>query len=131
MRDDMLTVVQRLERFEVGELTQNIEKDIIEALEELIEALQKEIEKSKDKKEKPQPPQDQQPQDPALVDQLAELKTLRALQFRVNRRTKILGREVDGEQAVDPDVIKQLRDQARRQEKIQKATYDLSTGRNR
>jgi hypothetical protein len=130
MRDDMLTVVGRLERFDVAELTQGIERDIIESLEELIEALQKEMEKSKDKKQNPQQQENQQ-QEPPLVDQLAELKTLRALQYRVNRRTKILGREVDGEQAADPDVIKQLREQARRQEKIQNATYDLSTGRNK
>lgn len=131
MRDDMLTVVGRMERFDVSELTQAIEKDIIESLEELIEALQKEMEKSKDKKQNPPPPQEGQQQDPALIDQLAELKTLRALQYRVNRRTKILGREVEGEQAVETDVVKQLREQARRQEKIQKATYDLSTGRNK
>ena len=43
----------------------------------------------------------------------------------------VLGREVEGEQAVETDVVKQLREQARRQEKIQKATYDLSTGRNK
>lgn len=130
MRDDMLNVVGRLERFDVADLTQGIERDIIEALEELVEALQKEIEKSKDKKQNPQS-QEQQPQEQALVNILAELKTLRSLQHRVNRRTKILGREVDGEQAVDPEVVKQLREQARRQEKIQKATYDLSTGRNK
>ncbi len=130
MRDDMLLVVGRLERFEVGELTQGIERDIMESLEELIEALQQEMEKAKDKKNNPQQ-QQQQPQDPPLVDQLAELKTLRALQFRVNRRTKVLGREVEGEQAVEPDLIKQLREQARRQEKIQRATYDLSTGKNK
>jgi hypothetical protein len=130
MRDDMLTVVQRLERFEVGELTQAIEQDIIESLEELVQALQREIEKAKDKQSQPQQ-QNGQPQEPPLIDVLAELKTLRALQFRVNRRTKILGREVDGEQADDPDLVRQLRDQAKRQEKIQRATYDLSTGRNR
>ncbi|MFO0919021.1 MAG: hypothetical protein U0872_11985 [Planctomycetaceae bacterium] len=130
MRDDMLTVVQRLERFDVGELTQSIERDIMEALEELVQALQNEMEKSKNKDQK-QPPPNGEPPDPALVDQLAELKTLRALQFRVNRRTKILGREVEGEQARDPDLLKQLHQLAKRQEKIQRATYDLSSGRNR
>ena len=39
----------------VGELTQGIEEDVIEALEELIESLQKEIEKGKSKKKKQQP----------------------------------------------------------------------------
>ena len=129
MRDDMRVVVGQLERSDVGELTQQIEKDIIEALEEMIEALQKEIEKAKDKK--PNQGQPGQPQDPALVDKLAELKMLRSLQLRVNRRTKVLGRLVDGEQALKPEVIEQLQDLAGRQSRIQQATYDLATGKNK
>ena len=54
MRDDMLLVVARLKRFDIADLTQGIEKDIIEALEELIEALQQEME-AKDKKTEPAP----------------------------------------------------------------------------
>jgi len=55
---------------------------------------------------------------------------LRSLQYRVNRRTKQLGRLVEGEQAVDSDVIKQLRQLSDRQAKVQKATSDLATGKN-
>ena len=65
-----------------------------------------------------------------LVNKLAELKMLRSLQFRVNRRTKQLGRLVDGEQATESDVVGQLKQLSERQSKVQRATYDLSTGKN-
>ncbi|MFM8222487.1 MAG: hypothetical protein ACKOJF_26585, partial [Planctomycetaceae bacterium] len=125
------TVTRRLEKTEVGELTQSIEKDIIEALEEMIDALQKEMEKSKNKDQQNQQQQNQQPQDPELVDKLAELKMLRTLQLRINNRTRRLGREVEGEQANSAEVIDQLEELAERQARIQKATYDISTGRNK
>ena len=132
MRDDMRIVVSRLERTEIGELTQGIEREIIDALEEMIDALQKEIEKGKDKKKKDEPPKDgQQEQEPQLVDQLAELKMLRTLQLRINHRTKRLGRMVEGEQAQDADILGQLQNLAERQARIQKATYDMATGRNK
>src|SRR5690606_30033264 len=129
MREDMQLVVGRLERVDVGELTQAIELDIIDALKEMIEALQKEMEKN-DQQPPPgeQPPG--QPQDPALVETLAELKMLRSLQLRVNGRTQRLGRMIDGEQATDPDLVGQLRRLSVRQARIQRATYDLATGRN-
>jgi hypothetical protein len=131
MRDDMRIVVSRLERTDVGELTQAIEREIIDALEEMIDSLQKEMEKNKDKKKDEPPSKEGQPQDPALVDQLAELKMLRTLQMRINHRTKRLGRLVEGEQAQEQDIIGQLQNLADRQARIQKATYDMATGRNK
>jgi len=128
IRDDMLTSARRLERVEVDELTQTIQKDIIEALEEMLDALQKEMEKAKDR----QQGQAQQgpPQDPSLVDVLSELKMLRSLQYRVNRRTKQIGRLVEGDQATDTDVIQQLRELSVRQAKIFQTADDLAAGRN-
>ena len=134
LREDMLVVSRRLEESKVGKLTRAIEKDIIESLEEMIDALQKELEKSEDdKKDQDQKKQQQQQQDqePPLVDKLSELKMLRALQLRVNRRTRRLARLIDGEQAKDNDVLQQLKDLARRQARVQKAARDLATGRNR
>lgn len=131
IRDDMLTVTRRLERAEVGEITQNIEQDIVESLRELLEALQKEIEKQKDQQQqqKQQQQQQQQQQSP-LVNKLAELKMLRSLQYRVNRRTKQMGQLVEGEQAVDADLVTQLRQLSDRQSKVQRATHDLASGKN-
>ncbi len=130
MRDDMRIVSGNLERADVGDLTQSIEKDIIAALEEMIESLQKEMEKKDDK---PPPNSQQQPQadEQALVDQLSELKMLRSLQLRVNHRTKRLGRLIEGEQARQPNIISQLHNLAERQARIQQATYDLAAGKNK
>jgi len=131
MRDDMRQAGKRLEKTDVGEITQSIERDIIDALEEMIDALQKEMEKSKKKDQQQQQQQDGQQQDQELVDKLAELKMLRTLQLRINNRTRRLGREVEGEQAENAEVVDQLQDLAERQARVQKATYDISTGRNK
>jgi ClpP class serine protease len=131
MRDDMRQAGKRLERTDVGEITQAIERDIIDALEEMIDALQKEMEKSKKKDQQQQQQQDGQQQDQELVDKLAELKMLRTLQLRINNRTRRLGREVEGEQAEAAEVVDQLQELAERQARVQKATYDISTGRNK
>ena len=130
IREDMLTVARRLERADVGEITQNIEQDIVESLREILEAMQKELEKLKDQKQQQQQQQQQEKKPPPLVNKLAELKMLRSLQYRVNRRTKQMGRLVDGEQALDADVVGQLRQLSERQAKVQKATHDLATGKN-
>ena len=126
----MLTVARRLERADVGEITQNIEADIVESLKEILEAMQKELEKLKDQKQQQQQQQQQEKKPPPLVNKLAELKMLRSLQYRVNRRTKQMGRLVEGEQALDADVVGQLRLLSERQAKVQKATHDLATGKN-
>ena len=132
IRDDMITISRRLDKADVGEITQNIEQDTIEALKEIIESMQKELEKLKDKRQQQDgdKQQQQQQQKQGLVNKLAEMKMLRSLQFRVNRRTKQLGRLVDGEQALEDDVLNQLKQLSDRQAKVQKATYDLSVGKN-
>ncbi len=132
IRQDVQNLVAWLRDAKVGELTQAVEKDVIEALEELIEALQKEMEKSDDdKKKQQQQQQEDQEQSPPLVDQLAELKMLRSLQLRVNRRTKQLGRTFDGEQATQEEAVQQLQQLSGRQSRIQQATSDLVKGKNK
>lgn len=132
IRHDMQTLVGWFREAQVGELTQAVEKDVIEALEELVEALQKEMEKSDGEKKKQQQQQQQQDgNEKPLVDQLGELKMLRSLQYRVNRRTKQLGRSFDGEQALKADVVQQLHDLSGRQSRIQQATSDLVKGKNK
>ncbi|MFQ5732515.1 MAG: hypothetical protein ACE5KM_11260, partial [Planctomycetaceae bacterium] len=133
VRDDMRTVARMLGKENVGKSTQEIERDIIDALSEMIEALKKEIEKAKDKKKKKKgKPKKGKPRDKELVDKLAELKMLRSLQMRINRRTRRLGNRIKGNQATEKDaeVVGRLRDLAKRQARIQKAAYDLATGRN-
>jgi hypothetical protein len=131
MRDDMQQVAQRLGEAKVGSFTQQLEQDIIEALEETIAALDKAI-KDLDKKRTPpgQSPPAGQPTDPPLVDKLAEIKMIRALQMRINRRTQRYGKIIEGEQAETPELLDALAKLAERQQRIYQATIDLSQGRN-
>ena len=128
MRNNMLVVVGRLGKADTGETTQLYEQLIVETLDEMILALQKELEKMKEQ-EQQQQQQQQQDQDPPLVDVLAELKMIRSLQNQINRLTRQLGLEVDGEQAVEADTLELLNDLSGRQQRVQEATYDLSTGK--
>ena len=130
LREDMQTVAERLNEFQVDELTVAIEDDIIESLEELVEALRKEMEKL-EQKEQQQQEGEQQEADQALVDLIAELKLLRSLQYRVNRRTQQFGRQIEGEQAEEQELLTLLNQLSERQARIQRATYDLSIGKNR
>jgi hypothetical protein len=85
-----------------------------------------------DKKSPPGNPPPGQPQDPPLVDVLAEMKMIRALQMRVNRRTQRYSRLVEGDKSTEnADLREALRRLADREERIHKVTRDIETGRNR
>lgn len=134
MRDDMQQVSERLDAAHVGRITQNIEEDIIAALKEMIEALQK-AQKDLDKKRQ-QPPQPGNPQDPPLVDALAELKMIRALQMRVNTRTQRYARLLDNVddpvgQATVPELQDAIKKLAEKEQRIYEITRDVVLGKNR
>jgi hypothetical protein len=131
MRDDMQQVTERLADVNVGTFTQELEQDIIEALEETIAALDKAIKDLEKKKTPPgQAPPAGQPGDPPLVDKLSELKMIRSLQMRINRRTQRYGKIIEGEQAETPELLDALAELAERQQRVYQATSDLSQGRN-
>lgn len=71
------------------------------------------------------------PQDSPLVDAIAELKMIRALQMRVNTRTERYSKMIEGEQAERPELLKSLERLAERQERIFRVTRDLHLGKNR
>jgi hypothetical protein len=127
---DMKAVAGLLGEANTGSTTQLREQMVLETLEEIILSLQKEMEQNRQKKQQQQKGQGS-PEEEKLVNQLAELKMIRSLQNQVNRVTKLLGAEVEGEQATDKDRRKLAEDIAKRQQRIQSATYDLSTGRNK
>ncbi len=131
MRDHMQQVTERLSEVKLGTFTQELEEDIIAALEETIAALDKAIKDLEKKKTPPgQSPPAGQPGDPPLVDKIAELKMIRALQLRINRRTQRYGKVIEGEQAETPELIDALAKLAERQQRVLQATSDLSQGRN-
>ncbi len=124
LKQDIANVRGRLELVDVGKATQRIERDIISSLEEMIEAL----EKAKQNAENPPPNTPPMPPNakPPLVDRLAELKLIRAMQKRLNSRTKLYGRQYKGEQASEPRIRRELRQLADRQMEIANVTSKLA-----
>ena len=129
IREDMQQVVPRLAQVNVGKVTQSLEEDIITAMREMIDTLKK-AQKDQENKNKPRPQQAGPQQDPPLVDMLAELKMIRALQMRVNTRTAKYSKLIEGEQAESSELVTALKALAEREQRIQNITRDLQTGKN-
>ncbi len=134
MRDDMDQVVNRLAAAKPDKLTLGIEEDIIAALQDMIEALQQ-AQQDMEQKQQQQQQQQQEPGDQPLVDQLAELKMIRALQDRVRKRTVRYAGLLDDEedpvgQAVDDELRTAIRKLAERQQSIFRVTRDIVIGKN-
>jgi hypothetical protein len=129
-RDDMQSIAERLRETKVDTFTQRLEEDVIEALEETLAMLQQALRQLRDQRGQPQPGGEGQPGEQPLVDQLAELRMIRALQLRVNRRTEDYGAMIEGEQALKAELLEALDRLALRQEKIFRATRDLNTKAN-
>jgi len=128
--DDMRQVVERLAQAKVGQITQGIEEEIIAALEEMRQALQQALEDAEQRRQQQGEMPPGEPQDPSLVDLLAELRMIRALQLRVNTRTQRYSKLITGSPADNSDLLDALKRLAKRQERIQRITRDLELGRN-
>lgn len=133
VRDDMRHVARRLGKADVGHVTQAIEQDIIAMLKEMIEAVKKQQQQMQDKKNQQHQQQQQNGEPPpqGLLDLIAELKMVRSLQVQVNNRTTTYGRQYQGEQAGDQDIVKELGNLAQRQQKIFEVTNNLAKGKNK
>jgi predicted RNase H-like nuclease (RuvC/YqgF family) len=130
MRNDMRQIEGRLAKIELGKITQTIEEDVIAALKEMVAALKKAQKDQGKKKMPPGQPLQSQSQEPPLVDVLAELRMVRALQMRVNHRTRQFSKMIEGEQAENAELIEELRQLAEREQRIQRVTRDLEMGKN-
>lgn len=138
IRADMEDVAELLAEENVGSLTQGIEADIVTALEEIIAALQQAQQEAEERKNQPQPPpgQPSSPGDQPLVNKIAELKMIRALQMRVNTRTQRFSKMLaDVEdpvgQATDDKLIDRIKELSTRQQRIFKVTSDIVLGKNK
>ncbi|MEX2560655.1 MAG: hypothetical protein WD403_12110 [Pirellulales bacterium] len=132
MRDDMQQVAAWLAQAKVGSNTQELEEDVIAALEEMIEAL-KQAQRDQEQQQQQQQPAGSEPEDPALIDTLAELRMIRSLQMRVNNRTQRYSKLVEGEvgQADKPDLLEALERLSEREARIFRATRDIVVGKNK
>lgn len=132
VRDDMVAIERRLDKYVTNESTQHMEEDVITALKDMIEALKKAIQDAKDKKDKPPPPPKQGPPPPQrLLDILAELKLIKSMQLQVNKRTTDNGKKYPGEQADDKLIQDELAGLAKKQTKLEEMLKDIATGKNK
>jgi hypothetical protein len=136
MRDEMYLVAERLAALKVSFVTQESEEAIIAELEELIEALQKAQQELDQRKQQPQQQQPSEPGEMPLVDKLAELKMIRALQMRVNTRTQRFARllaDLDDPvgQVTDTELREHIQQLSERELRIHDLTRDLILGKNK
>ena len=129
-RMDMRQIADRLAELKTGPITQGLEEDVIQALEETVDAMGKALQKLQNNQGKPSG-KGGKPGEKPLVDALAELRMIRALQVRVNRRTERYGKLIQAQPAMAPEVETGMDELANRQEKIFQATHDLHTRQNR
>ncbi len=130
---DAQSVSKKLSEGNVSTLTLTIEDEIIGALGEMLDSLKQVQKKREDKKKQQQDQQQQQssnPQDEPLVDSIAELKLLKTLQLRINRRTQSLAKQTNNQEDIvgqvgDPGLMGELEDLAERQQKIHEVTRDI------
>ena len=125
---DMDVLKRRLDRLDLGTPSVQVADDIVVALEEVIKALQKELQK---------PPMGGggggggggTPGTPPLVTHLQQLKIIFAMQRRINARTELYGKHYRGEQLPREatPVQQELSELAKRQKRIHEVTKELST----
>ena len=128
LREDMEHVAERLGQAKIGSPTQQMEQDVIDALQEMIASLEK---AQKDLKQKQQGmSRPGEPADPPLVDSISELKMIRALQVRVNRRTAQCDELVRSGETPAEEMLPKLQKLAEHQQKIHRIARDLYLGKN-
>ena len=137
MRDDMQQVVERLAQSKVGIITQGLEDDIVQSLEEMIEALQLAQEEQEERKANQQQgnPMGAANEMP-LVNAIAELKMIKSLQLRINKRTNRYAQLLDNiedpaGQADDNELIEALQGLSQRELRVQEITHNIAIGKNK
>lgn len=134
VRDDMEEVATRLRDSKVDPLTLSIEEDIVDGLQDILDALVAAQEENKQNQEQSESnpgasPQGQTGEAP-LVNQIEELKLIRNLQKRIHQRheryAKLLGQPEDPVgYTSDPEIQRALDRLSERQSQLQKITRDV------
>lgn len=126
---DMQAVQARLEKAYVDLDTQAIEENIIQMLRDMVAALKRQQQEMQNNRNNPNNNSGKPNQ--KLIDQLAELKLIRALQSQVNSRTTMYGKKFEGEQASDTLIQSELKQLAQRQIKLQEMINKIATEANK
>lgn len=96
MKRDLDGLAVRLRKLDAGEYTQAVQQDIMETLRELIEVIKEELER-KQGQGQGNGDGSEGDQDENLLPTSAELKMLKSLQVRVNKRTSTFDRMIKKE----------------------------------
>ena len=124
---DMGSVSGWMQEYKVGELTQSVQKDILDSLKQLIETTQKEMQQMKEDQKQQKEQKDPSQEKPGLVELMAEIRVLRSLQLQVNRRTKQVDTLMPSATSDDvPALRKQLHDLAIRQTRLIESAKELA-----
>lgn len=124
---DMSSVSGWMQEYKAGELTQSVQKDILDSLKQLIETTQKEMQEMKEQQKQQEQQQDPNQEKPGLVELMAEIRILRSLQLQVNRRTKQVDGLLPNASSDDlPALRKQLHDLAIRQNRLIESAKELA-----
>ncbi|MCH7595119.1 MAG: hypothetical protein IID35_01045 [Planctomycetes bacterium] len=119
--EDMETVAERLAVWKVGRVTQTIEQEIVETLEQLLAA----VKKMQQESEQQDGQGSKSDGNPPLLPKSAELRLLRASQNRVNTRTLATQRSVaEGDETAEGG-MRVLRKLATRQLECQEIAKDM------
>lgn len=136
---DIADVAGRLSNGDVSQLTLVIEEDIVSALEEMVASLVAVQKENRENKKDDQQDGEGgggggQQGDRPLVNKLAELRLVKTLQIRINRRTDAMSKLLDSEDAkgqiTESDVLEQVKELAERERKIQKVTLQVARDQN-
>ena len=119
--EDMIAVADRLAAQHVGPLTQAMQQEIVETLEQLLEAVKRMEQENEQQAGATSSNSDNQP----LLPTSAELKLLRSSQLRVNTRTAAI--EEARDTAAEPEslLVKSLAEAAVRQNECAEAARDM------
>ncbi len=130
LREDMEMVMVRLDQAETGSITQQLMEDIIESLEEILAAIERSQENQQQRQQAGQAGGSGDAEQP-LVDMLAELKMIRSLQWRVNRRTAMYQEVLLAGRSPREKLMPELRKLADRQARIERIARDIVLENNR
>ncbi|QDU61120.1 hypothetical protein Pan216_19740 [Planctomycetes bacterium Pan216] len=127
-RNDAKLVVTRLARGDASSFTQTLEESVLEALQDMLAAVKEELEQLRESKSGQGQAPGQGGPNAALINRLAELRMLRTLQYRVNKRTSRIGEELKGQPPTSEEMVDAVRQLAERQERIGKISREIATG---
>lgn len=114
LSEDMSTVAQRLAVFKTGAITQNIEQEIVETLEQLLDAVQQ-MQQENERGGQSARGNQKKPEDEPLLPDSAELRLLKSSQVRVNERTDVIAQAYEAGEESRDDAAKAFQSVADRQ----------------